>query len=64
MSRYTVISKVNEKKFVKLHTNSVANLYDYLIRTYSDFRFMNVFDTSTRKLLGNFTKSKKPEKFD
>lgn len=58
--RYRVIVKVGSDTFIKYRgVNNLLRLVAYLDRTFPDWRWFNVYDSS-RVQIANYTKNKRP----
>jgi hypothetical protein len=63
MSKYSVIIKANESKFLKYsHIDNLYLLSNWLDRHYPNWLYMNVYSNKTRAKIKSFTKYSKPYK--
>lgn len=63
MSKYSVIIKVSEDRFLKYsHIDNLYLLSNWLDRHFNDWKYMNVYSNKTRLKIANFTKNNKPYK--
>jgi len=58
--KYTCIVKAEPEKFVKYRLNDLVKFTAFLDRTWSEWRWFNVYDNRTRMQIANFTKNDRP----
>ena len=61
MNKYDVIVKVQDDKFLKYHSDNLANFTEFLDKTYPSWRWFNVYDSKTKQQVGNYTKQSRPK---
>ena len=60
-ARYNVIVKVGEERFLKYrNVTNLLRFTSFLDDKHSTWRYFNVFDTVTKKQVGNFTSAHRP----
>lgn len=58
-TKYRVIAKVDNDKFVKYHIDNLKSFAGFLDRKWPDWRFFNVFDAE-RTQIASYTKNQRP----
>ena len=60
MKKYNCIVKVGNDKFLKYRLNDLLKFVEFLDKEWSDWRWFNVYDKTTKTQLANFTKEHRP----
>jgi hypothetical protein len=53
-----IITKVDNNKFVKYHSNNLDSFFKFLLKKFPEARFSNIYDKKTRKQIGTWTNKK------
>lgn len=53
-----IITKVDNTKFVKYHSNNLDSFFKFLLKKFPLSRYSNIYDKKTKKLIGNWTNKK------
>jgi hypothetical protein len=53
--KYSVITKIDTKRFVKYRVNSLRKYKVYIQKRFPDWKFTNVYLKSNRTYIGSFT---------
>ena len=53
-----IITKVDNDKFVKYHSNNLDSFFKFLISKFPKARYSNIYDKKTKKQIGNWTNKK------
>lgn len=58
--KYNIIVKLGNDDFKKWQTDDLLNFVEFLDKSHSNWRYFNVFCTSSKNQLSNFTQSNRP----
>jgi len=53
-----IITKVENDKFVKYHSNNLDSFFKFLLKEYPTARYSNIYDKKSRKQVGSWTNKK------
>jgi hypothetical protein len=53
-----IITKVDNNKFVKYHSNNLDSFFKFLLKKFPEARFSNIYDKKSRKQIGTWTNKK------
>ena len=53
-----IITKVDNNKFVKYHSNNLDSFFKFLINKFPQARYSNIYDKKTKNQIGNWTSKK------
>jgi hypothetical protein len=61
MSKYKIIVKVDDVKFLKYHSDNLVNFTGFLDNEYPSWRWFNVYDSKSEKQIANYTRNSRPK---
>lgn len=61
MSKFIVIVKTDNTKFVKYHVNDLLKFTSFIDKNFPSWRFFNVYDKKTKQQIANFTSKNRPQ---
>lgn len=53
--------KADGTKFVQYHVNNLLKFTEWLDKEYPDWRWYNVFDSTTKQQVASFTRHRRPQ---
>jgi len=56
-----IIVKVSNTKFVRYRVSNLLKFTNYLNHAYADWRYMNVYEYTSRRQIASFTKKNPPK---